>query len=91
METENKQDLLARDVVGAQIIFYWAYERLEVPEIMWVRTNNYRFHTFVRYTSTSASPRPSYRFSKGLVPRLSEVRVRTKCLDIIMLNYLDIY
>jgi len=34
-ETENKQDLLAREVVGAQISFYWAYRWLEVPEIMW--------------------------------------------------------
>jgi len=33
-ETENKQDLLVREVVGAQINFYWAYGRLEVPEIM---------------------------------------------------------
>jgi len=35
-ETENKQDLLAREVVGAQISFYLAYGRLEVPEKMWV-------------------------------------------------------
>jgi len=35
-ETENKQDLLAREVVGAQISFYWAYGWLEVPEIVWV-------------------------------------------------------
>jgi len=35
-QSENKQDLLAREVVGAQISFYWAYRRLEVPEIMWV-------------------------------------------------------
>ena len=35
-ETENKQDLLAREVVGEQISSYWAYIRLEVLEIMWV-------------------------------------------------------
>jgi len=45
-ETENRQDLLAREVVGTQISFYWAYRWLEVPEIMWVRTNNYKFHPF---------------------------------------------
>ena len=32
-ETENKRDLLAREVVGAQISFYWAHGWLEVPEI----------------------------------------------------------
>jgi len=32
-ETENKQDLLVREVVGAQISFYWAYGWLEVAEI----------------------------------------------------------
>ena len=25
---------------------YGAHGRLEVPEIKWVRTNNYKFHTF---------------------------------------------
>ena len=70
-ETENKQDLLAREVVGAQISFYWAYGRLEVPEIMWLRTNNYNFHTFRSvHFHLSLSPRPSFRFSEGLVPRL---------------------
>ena len=29
-ETENKQDLLAREVVGAQISSYWAHGQLEV-------------------------------------------------------------
>ena len=71
-ETEKgKQDLLGREVVGAQISFYWAYGRLEVPEIMWVRTNNYKFHTFRSvHFHLSLSPRPSFRFSEGLVPRL---------------------
>ena len=32
-ETENKRDLLAREVVGALISSYWAHGRLEVPEI----------------------------------------------------------
>ena len=45
VQTENKQDLLA-GVVRAQISLYWAYGRLEITEIMWVRTNNYEFHTF---------------------------------------------
>ena len=70
-ETKNKQDLLVREVVGAQISFYWAYRRLEVPEIMWVRTNNYKFHTFRSvHFHLSLSPIPSFRFSKGLVPRV---------------------
>ena len=70
-ETENKQDLLAREVVGAQISFYWAYGRLEVPE-MWVRTNNYKFRIF---RSVHFRPRPSFRFSEGLVPRLQRTNV----------------
>jgi len=70
-ETEKKQDLLAREVVGAQISFYWAYRWLEVPEIMWVQTNNYKFHAFrLVHFHLSLSPRPSFRFSEGLVPRL---------------------
>jgi len=32
-ETENKQDLLVREVVGALISSYWAHRWLEVPEI----------------------------------------------------------
>jgi len=71
-ETKNKWDLLAREVVvWAQISSYWAHGWLEVPEIKWVRTNNYKFHTFrsVRF-DPGLSPRPSFRFSKGLVPRL---------------------
>ena len=32
-ETENKQDLLAREVVGTQISFCWANGWLEVPEL----------------------------------------------------------
>jgi len=32
-ETENKQDLLAREVVGTQISFCWANRWLEVPEL----------------------------------------------------------
>ena len=72
-ETENKQDLLAREVVGAQNSFYWAYGWLEVPEIMWVRTNNnyYKFHTFHSvHFHLSLSLRPSFQFSEGLIPRL---------------------
>ena len=41
-----QRDLLAREVIGALISSYWAHGRLEVPEIKWVRTNNYEFHTF---------------------------------------------
>jgi len=71
-ETKNKQDLLAKEVVGAQISFHWAYRRLEVPEIMWVRTNNYKFHTFLSvHFLPSLSPRSSFLFSKGLVLRLA--------------------
>ena len=41
---------------------------------MWVRTNNYKFHTFHSVHFHSAeSPRPSFRFSEGLVPRLPKV------------------
>jgi len=40
-ETKNKWDLLAKEVVRAQISSYWAHRRLEVPEIKWVQTNNY--------------------------------------------------
>jgi len=32
-QTENKRDLLAREVVGELISSYWAHGRLEVPEI----------------------------------------------------------
>ena len=68
---QNKWDLLAREVVGALISSYWAHGRLEVPEIKWVRTNNYKFHTFHSvHIDPSLSLRPSFRFSKGLVPRL---------------------
>ena len=35
-EIKMKQDLLAREVVGAHISSYWAHGRLEVPEIKWV-------------------------------------------------------
>ena len=60
-ETENKWDLVARKVVGAQICSYWAQGRLEVPEIKWVRTNNYKFHTFrLVHFHLSLSPRPSF-------------------------------
>jgi len=73
METKNKQALLAREVVGALISPYWAHGRLAVPEIKWVRTKNYKFHTFRSvHFDPSLSPRPSFRFSEGLVPRLSE-------------------
>ena len=70
-ESENKQDLLVREVVRAQISFYWAHGWLEVPEIMWVWTNNYKFHTFrLVHFHLSLSPRPSFQFSEGLVPRI---------------------
>jgi len=70
-ETENKQDLLAREVVGAQSSSYRAHGQLEVPEIKWVRANNYKFHTFCSvHFHLSLPPRPSFRFSEGLVLRL---------------------
>ena len=69
-ETENKWDLLAR-VVGAQISSYGVHRWLEVSQTKWVRTNNYKFHTFRSvHFDPSLSPRPSFRFSEGLVPRL---------------------
>jgi len=72
-ETENKWDLLAREVVGTQISSYWAHRQPEVPEIKWVRTSDYKFHTFRSvHFHLSLSPRPSFQFSEGLVPRLSE-------------------
>ena len=45
-EIENKRNLLAREVAGALISSYRAHGRLEVPEIKWARTNNYKFYTF---------------------------------------------
>ena len=73
---ENEQDMLAREVVGGLISSYWAHGRLEVPEIKWVRTNNYKFHTFRSvHFDPSLSPRPSFRFSEGLVPRLGIAHV----------------
>jgi len=33
---ENKWNLLAKQVVGAQLRPYWANRQLEVPEIKWV-------------------------------------------------------
>jgi len=60
-----------REVVGALINSYWAHGQLEVPEIKWVQTNNYKFHTFCSvHFNPSLSPRPSFRFPEGLVPRL---------------------
>ena len=60
-----------REVVGAQISSYWTHGRLEVPQIKWVWTNNHKFHTFrLVHFDPSLSPRPSFRFSKGLVQRL---------------------
>jgi len=57
-ETKNKWDLLAREVVGAQISSYWAHGWLETK---WVRTNNYEFHTFRSvHFHLSLSPRPSF-------------------------------
>jgi len=65
-----------REVVGALISSYWANGRLEVPEIKWVRTNNYKFHTFGSvHFNPSLSPRPSFRFSKDLVPRLLNIHL----------------
>ena len=64
-ETENKRDLLAREVVGALISSYWAHGWLEVPEIKWVQTNNYKFHTFRSvHFDPSQSPRPSFHFPR---------------------------
>jgi len=34
------------EVVGAQISSYWAHGWLEVPELKWVQTSDYKFHTF---------------------------------------------
>jgi len=70
---QKKWDLQAREIVGAQICSYWAHRRLEVPEIKWVQTNNYKFHTFrLVHFHLNLSPRPSLQFSKGLVPRLDQ-------------------
>ena len=66
-ETENEQDLLAIEVVGAQISSYWAHRQLEeVPGIKQVQTKNYKFHTFCSVQfHLSLSPRPSFRFFRG--------------------------
>jgi len=65
-ETENKWDLLVREVVEAQLSPYWAHGWLEVPEIKWVLTNNYKFHTFRSvHCHPSLSPRLSFRFFRG--------------------------
>jgi len=40
---ENKRDLLAKEVVEVQLSPNWADGRLDVPEIKWVQTNNYKF------------------------------------------------
>jgi len=65
-----------REVVGAQLSRCWANRRLEAPELKWVRTNNYKFHTFRSvHFNPSLSPRPSFRFSEGLVPRLLQAHV----------------
>ena len=73
-KTKNKWDLLAREVVGAQISSYWTHEWPEVPEIKWVQANNYKFHTFYSvHFHPSLSPRPSFRFSEGLVLRLGHL------------------
>ena len=70
-ETKNKQDLLVRVVVGAQISSYWANRMARIPEMKWVRSNNNKFHTFRSvHFHFSISLRPSFRFSEGLVPRL---------------------
>ena len=80
-ETKNKQDVLARDVVGARISSYWAHGR-QGPAIKWVRTNNYKFDTFRSiHFDPSLSPRPSFRFSEGLVPRLAKKLKRRQRLD----------
>jgi len=43
------------------------------PEIKWVRTNNYKFHTFhLVHFRLSLSPRPSFQISEGLVLRLAD-------------------
>jgi len=77
---ENKWDLLKREVVGAQLAPYWAHGRLEVPEIKWVQTNNYKFYMFrTIHFHPSLSPRPPSDFSGGLVPRLSSCSVSHTC------------
>ena len=76
MGSAGEWDLLAREVVGAQLSSYWAHRRLEVPEIKWVQTNNYKFHTFRSiHFNPSQSPRPSFQFSEGLVLRLIQGKV----------------
>ena len=52
---ENKRDLLAGEVVGAQFSLYLANRQLEVPEIKWVQpiiTNSIH--------STQYTPIPAY-------------------------------
>jgi len=56
-ETENKQDLLGREIVEALLSSYWYHGRLEVPERKWVQTNYYKFHTF---HSVHFHTRPSF-------------------------------
>ena len=64
---ENKQDLLARKAVGAQLSPYWANRQ---PEIKWVQTNS--MHS-AQYTSTPAYLQdPPSDFSKGLVLSLTQ-------------------
>jgi len=38
--------MLVREVFGAKLSPCWANGQLEGPEIKWVQTNNYKFHTF---------------------------------------------
>jgi len=54
VQFKNKQGLLAREVVGAQINYFWAHRRLEVPEIKRVQTSNSNSIHSTQYTSTSA-------------------------------------
>ena len=55
-----------RVVVEAQLSPYWAHGQLEVPEIKWVLTNNYKFHIFRSvHCHPSLSPRLSFWFFRG--------------------------
>ena len=56
--SSRRWKIVARVVVGAQLSSYWANRWLEVPEIKWVWTNNYKFHTF-------QPPSPSFWYFQG--------------------------
>jgi len=89
-ETENKQDLLAREVAGALISSHWAHKWLEVPEIKWIRTITNSIHS-AWYTSTPAylpdppSDFPRVWFQDYLTLTLHDKDAHTRKLHIILL------